>query len=274
MSHLINRDCARHFSAWRRLGMPSQLALFLLLFLMVELLTAWPYGHIALARHLTELLPLSWWQIVTTFGDARWPLAFALLLALRDRQILWVYLLALLLGWLSVRGMKLWFHIPRPGTLLPALDVALTAHEAKGHNSFPSSHVMVAFSFVTVLAHYKSQRWLWGALGGAFLIAFSRIGIGAHWPIDVLGGALVGVLSASLAAFCVRRSGYTPGSRSQLVLMILVAAAVATMPWIDSGYLHTRVLRMIAAGLGMLAVGLQVIRRDVLVNKRGSCSGC
>ncbi|MFD4552995.1 phosphatase PAP2 family protein [Streptomyces sp. NPDC058469] len=65
-----------------------------------------------------------------------------------------------------------------------------------GSNSFPSGHV--AFTVSAVIAAYflaRGTRWQRPtALGGAAavaLIAFSRLYIGAHYPIDVLGSVLV-----------------------------------------------------------------------------------
>ncbi|MFF4500426.1 phosphatase PAP2 family protein [Streptomyces sp. NPDC001401] len=65
-----------------------------------------------------------------------------------------------------------------------------------GSNSFPSGHV--AFTVSAAIAAYflaRGTRWQRPtALGGAAavaLIAFSRLYIGAHYPIDVLGSVLV-----------------------------------------------------------------------------------
>jgi undecaprenyl-diphosphatase len=65
-----------------------------------------------------------------------------------------------------------------------------------GSNSFPSGHV--AFTVSAVIAAYflaRGTRWQRPtALGGAAavaLIAFSRLYIGAHYPVDVLGSVLV-----------------------------------------------------------------------------------
>lgn len=54
--------------------------------------------------------------------------------------------------------------------------------------SFPSTHAMNSFAFMTVLAAAfpKHRRWYYA---GAALIAYSRIHVGAHYPLDVLCGA-------------------------------------------------------------------------------------
>lgn len=241
-------------------AVPFQLAALLVILLLAELIFSWPYGHIAQVRTFTAMLPIRVWQTLTTLGDARWPLAVALILTLRDRQILLVYLVALLMGWLTVRGMKQWFHIPRPGLLLPILDASLSGHEASARNSFPSSHAMVIFSFATVWALHFPRRQMLFVIALAFLVSLSRIAIGAHWPIDVLGGGVIGVTAATLAVYVLRRLQYSPGERAILLLTIVVALVVSSMPWLDSGSPNTWWLRLLGAFLGVLAAGIAILR--------------
>jgi undecaprenyl-diphosphatase len=58
--------------------------------------------------------------------------------------------------------------------------------------SFPSGHTAsaVAGAFVVTLMLPRARFWLWAL---AALIACSRVYIGVHFPLDVLGGALVGL---------------------------------------------------------------------------------
>ena len=68
-------------------------------------------------------------------------------------------------------------------------------------HSFPSGHATVAFACATVLA-LSVPRLRWPLYGLAALIAFSRIYVGVHYPLDVLAGAALGVL----IGLAVRRS--------------------------------------------------------------------
>lgn len=240
----------------RALALPNlnaPLAIFLLLLvaLLLELVLAWPYGHVTQVRAVTGALPLGLWQTLTTFGDARWPLAIALMLVLPERRVLLVYLIALLFGWLAVRGLKQWFHLPRPGVLMPIIDPSLSSHEVSSWNSFPSSHAMVVFSFVGVLAAYLPLRQTLPVLAMAFLVSISRIGIGAHWPIDVLSGGLVGVLAAAMAVSVWRRVQCSLPKAVTIGLICVIAAVVASMPWVDAGNPQTQGLRLIGALVGI-----------------------
>ncbi len=64
--------------------------------------------------------------------------------------------------------------------------------------SFPSGHSANAFAGATTLSRLAPGGTIaWVAL--AVAIAFSRVYLGVHFPLDVIGGALIGVASAWLA---------------------------------------------------------------------------
>lgn len=62
--------------------------------------------------------------------------------------------------------------------------------------SFPSGHSATAFACATVIA-WASPRLRIPAFVLAAGIAWSRVYVGVHWPLDVLGGAALGVLVAT-----------------------------------------------------------------------------
>jgi len=103
-------------------------------------------------------------------------------------------------GLLLDMWLKHWFGRPRPHVF------AWTTH-AFG-SSFPSGHAMgstIAYSTVAYLAARLHKR-LWArfvtmflALLLIFLICFSRLYLGVHYPSDVLAGVIVGL---AWAAFC------------------------------------------------------------------------
>ncbi|MBJ8030159.1 undecaprenyl-diphosphatase [Bacillus cereus group sp. N21] len=80
----------------------------------------------------------------------------------------------------------------QPFAVLPNVN-QLVEHEID--NSFPSDHTILFFSIcVSMWLVRKKEGWLWLML--AFCVAISRIWVGVHYPIDVVTGALVGIISA------------------------------------------------------------------------------
>jgi len=69
--------------------------------------------------------------------------------------------------------------------------------------SFPSGHTANAVAGALVLTVIAPRaRALWWALAAA--IAYSRLYLGVHYPFDVLGGAIVGLLASALVGFVMR----------------------------------------------------------------------
>jgi len=83
----------------------------------------------------------------------------------------------------------------RPGTNEP--DAVLRHVPAHGP-SFPSGHAIVAFALAGIVAPYLTRGWRIVAYVAALAVAFSRIYLGAHNPLDVLTGAAAGLLLASV----------------------------------------------------------------------------
>lgn len=59
--------------------------------------------------------------------------------------------------------------------------------------SFPSGHATVAFAAATTLTMINRRNAYW-AYPLAAVISFSRLYLGVHYPLDVLLGALLGIL--------------------------------------------------------------------------------
>ena len=71
-----------------------------------------------------------------------------------------------------------------------AMDIA-----AQGY-SFPSGHSSGAVTvYGSIAYHEKNKKWLWIVAGVlSFLVGFSRVYVGAHFPTDVLCGWVLGAL--------------------------------------------------------------------------------
>lgn len=142
---------------------------------------------VGLARGASTVLPLAFLAgMVGAFG----------LPNARVRRALIVALLAIVLAWLISRGLTALWPTSRPFVL----GLGQQWLEHKPTPSFPSSHASIAlaagFALWRRLGH---PVWRVLPLALAALVAWSRVALGLHFPVDVLAGAGVGYVSSWLA---------------------------------------------------------------------------
>jgi undecaprenyl-diphosphatase len=106
----------------------------------------------------------------------------------RPYVVAWVAL-GILLGDLSAHFLREAIGRPRPWRRY-ALPHTLVP--APKDPSFPSGHTTIAFACATVLTYLRPRLGIPLFLLAAS-IGFSRIYVGVHYPLDVLGGAVLGV---------------------------------------------------------------------------------
>ena len=73
-----------------------------------------------------------------------------------------------------------------------------------GDASFPSGHTAVSFAAATAI-YAINRKWGIAAYAFAVLMGFSRLYLGVHFPLDVLGGALVGTVAAEIVIGLMKR---------------------------------------------------------------------
>ncbi len=79
--------------------------------------------------------------------------------------------------------------------------------------AFPSGHTNMAFAGATLLTALRGRRF-WLAFVGAGLVGWTRIYLAAHFPLDVLAGAVIGSGVALVAVVAARSHGlHSPGAR-------------------------------------------------------------
>lgn len=112
----------------------------------------------------------------------------------RDRELFFRLALALLITVVVVSALKNIWVFPRP--FAQENVRLLIAHHAD--SAFPSKHSSAAFAIAFgIFLRKKRTGMIFLAL--ASLVAVSRVVAGVHYPLDVLTGAVLGIIISSAA---------------------------------------------------------------------------
>jgi len=102
-----------------------------------------------------------------------------------------------LIGWLGAKGVKAVVGRGRPAAILD--DVVLGFDVPTTEVGFPSGHAVLAFTLVAVFWPYLGRRGRLMAVAVASAVAMTRVYVGAHFPLDVIGGAGYGAAIGAIA---------------------------------------------------------------------------
>jgi undecaprenyl-diphosphatase len=144
-------------------------------------LPGWLYRPMVLFQYLGVLAM----PVVVAAGALafrRWRLAAALVLVVPFKLA-------------AERVVKLLVQRERPGTTVP--DAILRGVHPAGL-SFVSGHAIITFAIAGLLGLVLPRRWAVVAFVLATLNAVARVYLGAHNPLDVVGGAAVGLAIAAV----------------------------------------------------------------------------
>ncbi len=89
-----------------------------------------------------------------------------------------------------VEFIRFFYHRPRPFLVLPVHQLLTDTAW-----SFPSGHATFFFAMATAVYLYH-KKWGIFFFGATILMTVSRVIAGVHYPSDILGGAVIGVLIA------------------------------------------------------------------------------
>ncbi|MDB5204343.1 MAG: undecaprenyl-diphosphatase [Candidatus Taylorbacteria bacterium] len=110
---------------------------------------------------------------------------------LGQKNIAYGYMLAIISGGVA-RGVasiiRLFYHHPRPPQALH-----ITSLFPETSYSFPSGHAIFFFALATSV-YFINKGWGKILFALSILIGLARIAAGVHWPFDIIGGAVLGVI--------------------------------------------------------------------------------
>lgn len=101
-------------------------------------------------------------------------------------------LLASLIALVATNILKQAFHTARPFVLEGITPLTFTI---PSDAAFPSSHTAMAFALsITIWLHDRKVGWIY--LIWALFVGIARILANVHYPIDIWGGAILGIVTA------------------------------------------------------------------------------
>jgi len=130
-------------------------------------------------------------------------LALIAMLAFGRKRFIWVVVFSALVVALTDQSSSAWLK-PAIERLRPCkvMEVHLLVGCGAGY-SFPSSHAANLFG-QAVFFGLLYKKYLPYLLGFAFLVSVSRIFVGVHYPLDLIGGMILGTFAGLAAVMAIR----------------------------------------------------------------------
>ncbi len=205
-----------------------------------------------LLNQAAALLPDMIWANLTVLGDTLVALCLLLLLLRQRPDLVLAALLVALPATLLVHGLKDTFDVARPYPVLGDQVHVIGRYLTAG--SFPSGHTTTIFLLAAVMVGgLRSTTATVLALTLALLVSGARIAVGAHWPLDVVGGIVCGWTMGLLGVYAARRVDWA-NRPAVLLAMRLLLITCALLLYFDynSGYPLARPFEQVIALLVLL----------------------
>lgn len=144
-------------------------------------------------------------KAITSLGDHGifWILTGAIMLCFKKTRLMGLCVILSLAAGLLAGNVFLKNMIARERPCWIDSSVPLLIHNPRDY-SFPSGHTLASFEGAVSIWLYN-RKWGTAALILAALIGFSRMYLFVHFPTDVLGGLVLGVLIAFFIHFMVEK---------------------------------------------------------------------
>ncbi len=126
-------------------------------------------------------------------------------------------------------GLKKLLAVPRPARVFDHDSFMIIGRTLSGKNSLPSGHSMTAFIVITILLfafmpkkNISKVLWSFSIVTLGFVIAFSRVAVGAHYPLDVIAGSSIGYILAIIGIWITNNSKWLSWIENKKYYLIFI----------------------------------------------------
>ncbi|MBC7439980.1 MAG: phosphatase PAP2 family protein [Flavobacterium sp.] len=138
---------------------------------------------------------------ITQIGDALIFLSFLTIFVVYAPKIWESLLSSLIVSVVFSSILKDFFRVPRPAAAFDNSTFIIIGKTLPGYSSLPSGHAITVFTIITILLFaFMPQKlnfkiiWYVVIISIGLLIAYTRVGVGAHHPLDVIIGSIIGYI--------------------------------------------------------------------------------
>lgn len=177
-----------------------QFSCVLLLLFVALLMTLKPSvneSYFYIINSASQALPAELLAVITDMGNGVVAGSFLFIFLCFKPEWTLRVLVAAFICTLITHALKVYFGFMRPPALLESINII---GKARHQHSFPSGHTATIFLFAAI--YFLSSKKLVLKVAVvllAILVGISRVSVGAHWPVDVALGAIIGWISAYYA---------------------------------------------------------------------------
>jgi membrane-associated phospholipid phosphatase len=147
----------------------------------------------------------------TNMGDGTlWAGVLIILFLLKRKTLLPLVISAFIFTTLLTQTCK-YIIVPNEERPTKAITNGALIHKVQGiklhsYSSFPSGHTATAFTFYLLFCLVIAERWwIIAGLVYAILVAYSRVYLAQHFPLDTAAGMILATISVSLALIIQRK---------------------------------------------------------------------
>lgn len=178
-------------------------------------------------------------QNLTQIGDASIVLSFLIIFIIYAPKMWEALISASLVSLVFSKVLKTLFDVPRPATVYDNETFIIIGKTAVGYSSLPSGHSITIFTTFSVLLFALMPKilkykvlWVISILCTGYFISFSRVAVGAHHPLDVISGSIIGYISGISGILISRKYeiwSWIGVRKYYPIFMILILAAVISI---------------------------------------------